>query len=164
MTTDPEVQALLVTCKDMDGETTLSRGVRLIENHDPSCVNDNWKYDPLVRLSDYEDLKIAYEEELFRVRQDRDRHHGAVIRAVGQIAALQDEIEKLRKDAEFGRSILSKREPGKKYGCHCDIEEGVEPDECVIDMGTPHHCIYAKRIQAKEQCEYWRVIASDSTM
>lgn len=31
----------------------------------------------------------------------------------------------------------------------------------IIDMRTPHHCIYAKHIQAKEQCEYWRVIASD---
>src|SRR5690606_7503899 len=37
--------------------------------------------------------------------------------------ALQAECEKLRKDAEFGRSVLSKREPGKVYGCHCDLEE-----------------------------------------
>ena|SRR5690606_1708815 len=76
--------------------------------------------------------------------------------------ALQAECEKLRKDAEFGRSVLSKREPGKVYGCHCDLEEGMQPDGCVIDSGERHHCIYAKDISIKEQCEYWRVIASDA--
>lgn len=76
--------------------------------------------------------------------------------------ALQAECEGLRKDAEFGRSILSKREPGKAYGCHCDLEEGMEPDGCVIDSGERHNCLYAKDISVKEQCSYWRVIASDA--
>lgn len=83
---------------------------------------------------------------------------------LGDYEALQAECEKLRKDAEFGRSVLSKREPGKVYGCHCDLEEGMEPDGCVIDSGERHHCIYAKDISVKEQCEYWRVIAKDSAM
>lgn len=60
-TNNPEVQAVLVTCTDRDDETILSRGVRLIENHDPSCVNSNCNYEPLVRLSDYEDLKDEFE-------------------------------------------------------------------------------------------------------
>lgn len=77
---------------------------------------------------------------------------------------LRAECEKLRKDAEFGRSILSKREPGKVYGCHCDLEEGMEPDGCVIDSGERHNCIYAKDISVKEQCNHWRVIAIDAAM
>src|SRR5690554_3146 len=78
--------------------------------------------------------------------------------------ALQAECEKLRKDAEFGRSVLAKREPGKVYGCHCDLDEGMEPDSCVIDSGERNHCVYAKSIEVKEQCEYWRVIAKDSAI
>lgn len=54
----------------------------------------------LIRLSDYEALQAAYEEELFQVRQDRDTHFGALMRALEQVDALQAECEKLRKDAE----------------------------------------------------------------
>ncbi|MDR3502893.1 MAG: hypothetical protein P4L79_09945 [Legionella sp.] len=45
------------------------------------------------------------------------------------------------------------------YGCHCEIEcmdEGFEPDGCVIDTFQPEHCIYAKHIDSKEKCKYWR--------
>lgn len=69
--------------------------------------------------------------------------------------------EVLRKDAEFGRSVLSKREPGKVYGCHCDLEEGMEPDGCVIDSNERHDCLYAAHIEVKEQCKYWKIIATD---
>lgn len=75
--------------------------------------------------------------------------------------ALQTECEVLRKDAEFGRSVLSKREPGKVYGCHCDLEEGMEPDGCVIDSNERHDCLYAAHIEVKEQCKYWKIIATD---
>lgn len=75
---------------------------------------------------------------------------------------LQAELESLKEYAELGKAVQQKREPGKRYGCHCDLDEGMEPDGCVIDEGSPHHCIYAKHISAKEQCEYWRVIASDA--
>jgi hypothetical protein len=47
------------------------------------------------------------------------------------------------------------------YGCHCDLEsmdEGFEPDGCVIDEGNYHECIYAKEGMRKEDCEYWRKI------
>lgn len=131
-TNNPEVQAILVTCVDKDGETILSRGVRLIENHDPSCVNVNWNYEPLVRLSDYESLK--------------------------------EELESLKEYAELGKAVQQKREPDKRYGCHCDLDEGMKPDGCVIDEGNRHQCIYAKHITTKEQCEYWQVIVSDENL
>ena len=44
------------------------------------------------------------------------------------------------------------------YGCHCDLELGQEPDDCVIDSGTCHECIHAKEGMRKEQCEYWKII------
>lgn len=47
-----------------------------------------------------------------------------------------------------------------KYGCHVDLEEGMEPDGCVIDEGQLHNCTYAKPGMRKEQCEYWRVCKS----
>src|SRR5690554_4839041 len=39
----------------------------------------------LIRLSDYEALKAAHEEELFCVRQDRDAHFGEMMRAIRQV-------------------------------------------------------------------------------
>lgn len=78
------------------------------------------------------------------------------------VGNIHENIRLLKKDAEFGRSVLAKREPGKVYGCHCDLEEGMEPDGCVIDSGERHNCIHAKDISVKEQCEYWRVITSDA--
>lgn len=48
--------------------------------------------------------------------------------------------------------------PRLKYGCHLDLEEGQDPDECVIDLGRVHDCIYAKEGMRKEQCEYWWVV------
>jgi len=50
----------------------------------------------LVRLSDYEAMKAAYEEELFCVRQDRDTHFGELMRAIEQVDAMKAECEKLR--------------------------------------------------------------------
>ena len=46
------------------------------------------------------------------------------------------------------------------YGCHVDIEQGSQPDGCVIDTGEFHNCIYAKEGMRKEQCKYWRVVAA----
>lgn len=54
----PEVQAILVTCIDRDGKTILMRAVKLKENHDPSCINSLYQYEPLIRLSDYEALQV----------------------------------------------------------------------------------------------------------
>ena len=48
--------------------------------------------------------------------------------------------------------------PEVKYGCHCDLEPGMEPDGCVIDTHERGKCVYARRHDRKEQCEYWRPI------
>jgi hypothetical protein len=51
---------------------------------------------------------------------------------------------------------------GVTHGCHCDIEQGFEPDGCVLDEGNPNDCVYAMQIlrkgQEKEACSYWRPI------
>lgn len=46
-----------------------------------------------------------------------------------------------------------------KWGCHCDIEEGHEPDGCVLDEGRPQDCVHARSADAKSRCEYWQPIA-----
>lgn len=48
-----------------------------------------------------------------------------------------------------------------RYGCHVDLGEHDEPDECVIDLGRPHECVYAKGIR-KEQCVYWRIVTNEN--
>ena len=49
------------------------------------------------------------------------------------------------------------------YGCHCDLEHGQAPDDCVLDGGRPEDCHYTRQLiekgQGKESCEYWRPIA-----
>jgi len=61
---------------------------------------------PLVRLSDYEALKAAHEEELFQVRQDRDAHFGELMRALEQVDALKAECEKLRNLLRHAQPII----------------------------------------------------------
>jgi len=104
------------------------------------------------------------------LQADRDQQYDMKVKAREQrdevttkLSALYAECEQLREDAEFGRTVLAKRETGKAYGCHCDPEEGLEPDECVIDLGERHNCIYAGHITVKEECEYWRLIVTDTT-
>lgn len=46
----------------------------------------------------------------------------------------------------------------EKYGCHCDLEEGMEPDGCVLDYGKPEDCVYARLRDSKDKCEYWKPI------
>lgn len=47
-----------------------------------------------------------------------------------------------------------------EYGCHCDLEDGMEPDKCVIDISVRTDCLFAQKIEKKENCPYWRVIIS----
>lgn len=58
-----------------------------------------------------------------------------------------------------------------KYGCHCDLEnmdEGYEPDGCVIDEGHPDSCIYAgplvRQGKDKSACKYWLPIKPRSAV
>ena len=45
-----------------------------------------------------------------------------------------------------------------KYGCHCDLEPGMEPDGCVLDYNAPQDCVYAGGISRREECKYWQPI------
>jgi hypothetical protein len=58
-------------------------------------------------------------------------------------------------------AALAQQEQGP-HGCHCDLEEGMEPDGCVLDEGRPEHCIYAGSLlregKDKTACEYWKPI------
>jgi hypothetical protein len=48
------------------------------------------------------------------------------------------------------------------HGCHVDLEEGMDPDGCVLDEGRPSKCIYARSLvregKGKTDCEYWQPI------
>lgn len=50
----------------------------------------------------------------------------------------------------------------EKYGCHCDLEEGVEPDACVMDSGDDADCVFAEQLRKqnkdKTSCKHWRLI------
>jgi hypothetical protein len=47
-----------------------------------------------------------------------------------------------------------------KFGCHCEIDiDGIEPDDCVLNMGKPEDCMYAKGIKEPAYCQYWQQIA-----
>lgn len=70
-----------------------------------------------VRLSDYEAMKSAYEEELFCVRQDRDAHFGELIRAIEQADALKDLLK-------MYKSALNKWTEKSEW-----VREEVEPSE-----------------------------------
>lgn len=71
---------------------------------------------------------------------------------------LQEERDHLRAESEMVRRILNKQVPGVSYGCHCDLEPGMEPDDCVIERGSRHECVYSKSIRVKEECDYWQPI------
>mgnify|MGYP003349255732 CR=1 FL=1 len=47
-----------------------------------------------------------------------------------------------------------------RYGCHCDVFDDDEPDECVIQSGRIEDCHYARtrKYTAPEQCPEWRPI------
>lgn len=77
----------------------------------------------------------------------------------------EKEVREIEQSQEVQRGVscpyCGKRLDGKiEYGCHCDLEPGMEPDECVFDNGDICDCIYAERLQKagkkKYDCEYWR--------
>lgn len=45
-----------------------------------------------------------------------------------------------------------------QYGCHVDLEPHMEPDDCVLNTGEIHNCVYAKEGMRPEQCQYWKPI------
>ena len=64
---------------------------------------------------------------------------------------MYDAADWLRQQATLGP-------PSIRHGCHCDLDEGAEPDGCVIDEGLHEHCVHARVGMRKEQCEHWQPI------
>ena len=54
---------------------------------------------------------------------------------------------------------------GPKYGCHCDLEPGMLPDECSLNTGDIADCRYAIKLSQEgkgpKDCKYWRLIQLD---
>jgi hypothetical protein len=50
----------------------------------------------------------------------------------------------------------------EKYGCHCDLEPGTQPDGCVFDTGNIDDCHPARTLnktgKGRNDCEYWRPV------
>lgn len=46
--------------------------------------------------------------------------------------------EELQKILETAIEALKSENPSVRYGCHCDLEPGMEPDGCVLDENCPH--------------------------
>ena len=73
--------------------------------------------------------------------------------------ALQDAVRSLLKVARKNNIVLKQQ---ANFGCHCDLEPHMKPDECVFDNGDISDCVYADKLdregKKKEDCEYWKVI------
>ena len=80
--------------------------------------------------------------------------------ATGQEAASQEEVEWI---ADKIVQALDGKEFGA-FGCYCDLMPGEEPETCVIDDDRRQDCNLAinwpgrKRVERKEECQYWRRI------
>lgn len=83
-------------------------------------------------------------------RQDSVMEQLADLRVAANKLGLHDAADAIRQAFPSVESI--------KYGCHCDLDDGMAPDGCVIDEGRRRDCIYARKIERKEQCEYWRIV------
>lgn len=59
-------------------------------------------------------------------------------------------------------SAASPERPGTpiRFGCHCDLEPGMEPDGCVLDYGRPEDCVHSHsgKVKQRERCEHWKPI------
>lgn len=55
-----------------------------------------------------------------------------------------------------------------EYGCHCDLEPGMVPDHCVLDLDRPTFCDIALRLHAdgkdKWSCPQWRAVKPSDTV
>lgn len=48
----------------------------------------------------------------------------------------------------------------EKFGCHCDLNPGEEPDDCVVNTGEHDDCVYARKGMKPEACPYWKPISA----
>lgn len=93
-------------------------------------------------------------------RQDSVAAQLADLRDVANRLGMYDAADALRQ--QFGQS-MKLAEGRLKYGCHCDLEPGMEPDGCVIDEGIPQLCVHAKAAARKERCDYWQVVVPEGS-
>lgn len=61
--------------------------------------------------------------------------------------------------AMTAKQKTSDQAAGIKYGCHVDLEHGVEPDGCVKQDGRDSDCLYAPRHKTREGCKYWMPVS-----
>lgn len=54
-----------------------------------------------------------------------------------------------------------------RYGCHADLDDGMEPDGCVLDEKRACDCVYAgileKAGKGKHECDHWKPIVMVGT-
>ncbi len=61
-------------------------------------------------------------------------------------------------EAKVPRATKVERAAPQKWGCHCDLQPGQQPDSCVIDLGQPEYCAIASSGVRKEACVHWQPI------
>lgn len=87
-----------------------------------------------------------------------ERQRELLREARNQIAYLQEKFG----ETGSGHAVLAKIGDilGEKWGCHCELEDGEEPDECVLDISHPGGCVYAMMLsregKGRDDCEHWR--------
>jgi len=63
---------------------------------------------------------------------------------------------------KFLREVGFEFKAPDKYGCDCDLEEGQEPDACVMDSGDYTDCVFAEELRRKKRdktsCNHWVLI------
>lgn len=62
-------------------------------------------------------------------------------------------------NSERHHECLAAEQREERWGCHCDLEHGMEPDECVFDTGNLQDCICTEKFKRREDCEYWRKVS-----
>lgn len=59
---------------------------------------------------------------------------------------------------EVVRTAFDKLGGDLKFGCHCDLDDETEPDECVIGTASADDCINARGKTSKFQCSEWKPV------
>lgn len=108
---------------------------------------------------------VAERDLILRVANDAARSLEAISTKAGKFGERLETITEVRGFANSSaaaarsdiKSALSAM-ASVKFGCHCDLEPGMKPDGCLIDENRRDDCIYARRVERKEQCEYWQPV------
>ena len=98
------------------------------------------------RLDEQDKALAKYEQDDARYLQRIDDLEAQLEIANERIAELERPVARLTGEV--------------KFGCHCDVFDDEEPDECVIPSGRINDCHYARtrKYTAPEQCPEWRPI------